>query len=263
MVCFYRLFYIMDVINDNKLNHLLLSQPAGTVFTASRMADIGISSSLQQQYRDSGWLESIGHGAMKRPKEVVNWLGALYSVQLSADCIHVGGSTALSLQGYAHYLPMGLESAYLFSTRECTLPAWYRKQEWAIAVKHIKSNFLPPGINLIAHKERDYEVLMSDPIRAMLECCYLVPTQFDFVEAVQVMEGLRTLSPQRVQQCLQASSSVKANRIFLFAAHRAQHSWLKYVRQEVINLGKGKRQIVPNGLLDPQFLITVPKELAR
>lgn len=44
-------------------------------------------------------------------------------------------------------------------------------------------------------------------------------------------------------------------------AEKAGHSWFKHIDLSKIDLGKGKRSIVPGGVYVPGFEITVPKEL--
>jgi hypothetical protein len=247
----------------DKINQLLLRQPKGTVYMASSLGRAGISGDLQKKYRASGWLEPIGRGAMKRPGEEITWMGALYSIQQNGAKIHIGGRTSLAKQGYAHYIQLGKEQATLFSAPGENLPAWFNAYDWGADIQLIHASFLPDDVGLIVIPERDYQVAASSPIRAMMECLYLVPDRFDLMEAYQLMEGLRALNPHQAQSLLSASGSVKVNRLFLFMAERIGHAWSKYLDKEKVSLGKGKRQIVPDGVYDPQYQITVPKELVR
>jgi hypothetical protein len=67
----------MTTSTDKKLKGLLDSHTPDTVLLASWLEKNGISYDLQQYYLRSGWLESLGVGAFKRPKENVRWEGAL------------------------------------------------------------------------------------------------------------------------------------------------------------------------------------------
>ncbi|MEP4151104.1 MAG: type IV toxin-antitoxin system AbiEi family antitoxin domain-containing protein, partial [Lentilitoribacter sp.] len=60
----------------------------------------------------------------------------------------------------------------------------------------------------------------------------------------------------------EASNSVKVNRLFCFMADKANHQWWSFVSKANINLGNGKRSIEPGGVFEPQYQITIPKELA-
>jgi hypothetical protein len=65
----------------------------------------------------SGWLESYGTGAFKRPNENVRWTGAVNSIQRQTELpVHVGGLTSPSLQGLSHYLRMEKEPLSVFTT---------------------------------------------------------------------------------------------------------------------------------------------------
>jgi hypothetical protein len=90
----------MTTNSDKKLMILLDNHVPGTVLLASWLEKNGISRDLQQYYLKSGWLESYGVGAFKRPNENVQWIGALNSVQRQTKMqVHAGGLTSLSLQG--------------------------------------------------------------------------------------------------------------------------------------------------------------------
>lgn len=46
-------------------------------------------------------------------------------------------------------------------------------------------------------------------------------------------------------------------------AEKAGHSWFKYIKYDKIDLGKGKRSVVADGIYVPKYEITVPKELVN
>jgi hypothetical protein len=49
-------------------------------------------------------------------------------------------------------------------------------------------------------------------------------------------------------------------RLFLHLAEALGHPWFRELNLGRINLGSGKRALVPGGRLDPKYLITVPAE---
>jgi len=75
------------------------------------------------------------------------------------------------------------------------------------------------------------------------------------------MEGLRNLSPRRLQALLADCKNVKVKRLFFWFAERHNHVWLQKIDRSAIDLGKGKRMLVPGGKLDPKYNITVPENL--
>lgn len=246
-----------------KINHLLQQHPQGTVLLSSWLVNQGYSHDLQHRYLKSGWLTSLGYGAMKRTGDTINLNGALYSLQSQAEKnIHIGGRTALGLQGLSHYLELYQKETLLFAPGGTNLPFWFKKIDWETKPVLIHTSMLNPNIGLIKFNEKTFSIKISGPARAILECLELAPKRFDLQEAWQIMEGLSALNPKNVQEILEHCNSVKALRLFLFMAEKANHSWFKYLNVGHLNLGKGKRSIVPNGIYIPKYKITVPKELS-
>ncbi len=252
----------MTTSNDKKLKILLECYQPGTVILASWLAKIGISYDLQQYYRKSGWLETIGSGAFKKPNDLVRWEGAVYALQTQAQLpIHAGALTALSLQGLAHYARTANEKIFLFSSTTVNLPAWFKNYTWDNPVQHVRTSMLPEALGIQAHEEKIGTLQLATPERSMMECLYLAPHALDIVECYQIMEGLVNLRPNLVQTLLEQCSSVKVKRLFLYMADKAQHSWLQWLDRSTLDLGKGDRSIVPGGAYVAKYHITVPKEL--
>lgn len=66
-----------------------------------------------------------------------------------------------------------------------------------------------------------------------------------------------------MQRLLEDCSSIKVKRLFLYLAEKAGHSWFDYMKLDNVDLGKGKRSLVKNGVLVNKYEITVPQELER
>lgn len=254
----------MSTKNEVKIKKLLDLHVPGTVILASWLNKKGFSYDLQQRYKKSGWLESIGVGAFKRPNENISWQGAVYSLQQQASLsVHLGGLSALSLLGYSHYIRTGVETAYLFSNLRIKLPVWFEKYPWNEPVNHTKTSFLPTEIGLEDYNDGAFQIKIASPERAILECLYLTPEKQDLLETYQIMSGLVNLRPEMVQVLLQECKSVKVKRLFLYMLNKANHQWGQFLDLSVVNLGTGDRELVKNGIYDPEFHITVPKELAQ
>lgn len=254
----------MSTNNKIKIKKLLDLHVPGTVILASWLDKNGFSYDLQQRYRKSGWIESIGVGAFKRPNDNISWRSAIYSLQKQANLsLHVGGLTALSQLGYSHYIRTGVETVYLFSELKTNLPAWFQKYSWEEPINHVRTNFLPLGIGLEEYNEQAFTIKMASPERAIFECLYLTPEKQDLLETYQIMSGLVNLRPELVQTLLKECRSVKVKRLFLYMLKKANHQWGQFLDLSDVNLGTGDRGIVKNGIYDPEFHITVPKELAQ
>ena len=240
--------------------------PRGIVLTTSFLKKKGLTKQLLTYYQKTNWLNKIASGAYIMQKDEVDWLGGIYALQyqLGKD-IHVGGRTALELQGYAHYITKTLRLAVLWAPQGVTLPRWYLKRNWEKKILFKATNLF--GVDVISgftqHSHKSFTVRISSPERAALEMVSMVPDAQGFDEAARIMESLMTLRPDVVQTLLQDCRSVKAKRLFLYMAEWAGHEWLVDLNMEKLDIGSGKRQIVAGGVLDRKFGITVPREFAR
>ncbi len=94
---------------------------------------------------------------------------------------------------------------------------------------------------------------------------YSIRNQFqasqELFECFELIQGLNNLRPNHVQELLEQCTSVKVKRLFMYMAEKANHDWVNYINLEKIDLGKGKRSLVKNGVYIPKYRITVPKEL--
>ncbi len=254
----------MTTNSDKKLMILLSNHVPGTVLLASWLEKKGVSRDLQQYYLKSGWLESYGFGAFKRPNENIQWTGALNSIQRQTDLsVHIGGLTSISLQGLSHYVRLEKEPLYLFSPQYVKLPRWFLNQEWSNQIIHLKTKFLPANSALFDYSQDSIKFQISSPERAILECLYQTPDRFDMVECYQILEGLANLRPKILQELLENCSSIKVKRLFLYMASKANHQWLDFVDQSKIELGTGDRVIVKGGVYISKYKISIPKELTE
>lgn len=253
----------MSTQTEKKITKLLNTHKPGTVCLAAWLESIGISGDLQKRYRKSGWLESIGTGAFKRTGDSVHWQGGLYALQRQASLpIHAGALTALSRHGLLHYIRFREETVFLFSPPKTVLPKWFKDYDWGTSIQHVKTSMLPEPLGLTGHEEKTFVITVSSPERAMFECLYLTPRVLDLVECYQVMEGLTTLRPKLVQELLEACTSVKVKRLFLYMAKKAGHQWLSFVDQSKVDLGSGHRNVVKGGAYIAQYDMNIPTELA-
>lgn len=252
----------MSTVNTSKINQLLKIQPRGTVLLASWLLNKGYSFDLLRRYRESQWLESIGSGAMIRTGDHVDLSGALYSLQSQLGLsTHFGGKTAMAMQGKAHYLELSNQKAQIFGTKGENLPAWFTQYTWQSKIEYYSTTFLDTGSGLSEFKVKEFTIKISSPARALLECLYLSPAKQDLIECYQFMESLNNLRPRQVQELLEGCSSVKVKRLFLYLAEKAGHGWFSHLNLDRVDLGKGKRSLVKNGVYIPKYQMTVPQAL--
>jgi len=253
----------MSLQNEHKIKNLMQEWPQGTTAVTAWLERFGISRQLLNRYHRSGWITRLGTGAYQKTEDDVNWQGGLYALQTQADLpIHVGAMTALSMQGLAHYLRLGQEVVFLFSPRQTKLPAWFSNHNWSAAIFPVRTSFLLEALGLMEYEEKTFTIRISTPERAILECLYLAPSQLDLMECYQVLEGLANLRPELTQDLLEACTSIRVKRLFLFMAEKAAHQWFPFLDTSRLELGSGDRSIVNGGVYVSKHRITVPKELA-
>jgi hypothetical protein len=109
--------------------------------------------------------------------------------------------------------------------------------------------------------DQSWTLRVSTPERALFEVLEDVPSKISFEHADQLMQGLTTLSPRRLEKLLQRAKSVKVKRLFFWLADRQRHAWLTKLDSGTVDLGRGKRVLARGGKLDKKYQITVPDEM--
>lgn len=208
-------------------------------------------------------------GVYIRQEARLSWKGIVTSLQrMSNTPVHVGGLTALELEGLGHYLSKGSKPrVHLYCA--ATLPRWLGRIDapaqfewhgtrrlWSETLMQ-DNQYLRQDIWQVSLPPLHY----SCPEKAILELLAAVPTSISFEHADQLMQGLHNLSPRKLNALLKACSSIKSKRLFLWLAGRHQHAWLKHLTPDQYALGTGKRLIAKGGKLEPIWQITVPKEM--
>ena len=247
----------------------------------------GYSSPLLSRYVARGWLEQPARGVYRRPGGPLRWQHVVISLQtLLEQPVLVGGRTALELHGFAHYLSSGgpkeihlygderppgwlsklkLDTHFVFHNarrlfREEPIPFGLGSLNWN--PQHDSyANYEPlrgAGLMRQTWGQWDWPLTLSSPERAILELLDEVPKRETFHQANMFMDGLSSLSPRRLNKLLVDCRNVKVKRLFLWFSERHKHPWLKRLDLDGVNLGRGKRQLVPGGKLDPKYQITVP-----
>jgi hypothetical protein len=273
--------------NQGKLNWLQHNLPEGLVTDSSWLERHGISRQLRRKYVMHGWLLQLGRGVYRRPTSAevfttVPWQQLVISLNALQNLpVAVGARTALDLQGFSHYVsPGGSREAHLYANEE--LPGWVSrvpvdaKLVLHDARKLFRNRDVPAyftsGDATLRHPEDSgftqqswghwkYPLTTSTPERAVLELLDEVPKRETFHQADVLLEGLRNLSPRRLQALLGDCRNVKVKRLFFWFAERHNHAWLQKIDRSGIDLGKGKRMLVRGGKLDTKYNITVPENL--
>ena len=268
----------MDAQNLGKLNRLLAELGDTRLVSSRWLRAHGYSNSLVARYVGSGWLVSPARGVYQRRGGRLQWEGVVRSLQVGEGMqLHVGGRFALALQGHEHYLRLGDAGTVTLYGPERP-PGWVGKLSMEQRFEYLgKGAFDLPAVPFT---DEVPERVLSDlglawhtagpgadalvcsvPERAMLELCDGVSDAAGVYEADALMQAMTTLRPQRVALMLRHCRSIKATRLFLALADRHRHAWLAHVPLEGVDLGRGKRALVPGGRLHPTYQITLPGDL--
>lgn len=272
---------ILNTMSDQKAGKLnqLLAELGDTRLISSRwLRAHGYSNSLIARYVSSGWLVSPVRGVYMRKGGHLQWEGVVRSLQVGEGVpLHVGGRFALSLQGHEHYLRLGDAGTVTLYGPE-RLPGWLGKLPLEQRFEFLgKGAFDLPLLSFASEVSEKMlseqglawhqaapgtdALVCSTPERAMLELCDGIAGAALVYEADALMQAMTTLRPQRVGLLLRHCRSIKAKRVFLALAERHRHAWLAHVSLEGVDLGRGKRALVPGGRLHPTYQITLPGDL--
>jgi hypothetical protein len=243
----------MDTQKGTKIKQIIRQQPYGAATTASCLLTLGATREGIRALEKGGWLRRIGVGAYALLDQTVSLDGGLYALQNDRwPHIHEGGFSALAgKHGKTHNLVAG-RPVQLFSVRGQKPPGWFLTAFSGQFTLH-SSGLLPPDGGLVEHDCGTFRLRVSGQERAMLEMLYLAPRIHTFAECFQMMELLVTLKPEVVQSLLEACSSIKTKRLFLYMADLAGHAWVKRLRPGRFDLGSGIRELEKGGTLVPEY----------
>jgi len=267
----------MDGPNRNRLKRVLDQVPPGFLVDSRWLAASDVAKSSASDYHREGWLQRAARGVYRRPypndlaKDVGDWKLAVLSAQwIMGYDFHVGGLSALTLEGHSHYLGLG-HSANLYLYGD--VPAWLprlnldahvllrRRQLFGAEPLGIDDHDFDPAAKN-APSPWDWPLRRSSPERALLEALNELPDQESFHKVDMLFQGLTTLRPGRLDRLLQACKSVKVKRLFSLFADRHKHRWLAHIDRAGIDLGKGPRMLVEGGRYVAAYQLVVPEEFA-
>lgn len=260
----------MSAPREDKLKSVLEAVPSGFIVDARWLDAHGVSRFLTRKYIESRWLERLERGVFRRPTPqpaALDWQTCLLSLQhIMGYQLHVGGITALGLQGFSHYLPLGGPlPVWLYGD---DIPAWLPRLQLGATITTRRLNlFTDPSLGLTdkvgstaSSLPWDWPLRMSSPERAILEALDELPDHESFHNLDMVFQGLTTLSPRRLAALLQSCRKIKVKRLFFVYADRHSHAWRERVNPDDVTLGTGDRALVKGGKIHPRYRIMVPPE---
>lgn len=247
-------------------SHFNLSEwlSLGQLATRHWLQQQGMSRHSLDNALKSGKLVALARGVVARPEVPVRWQGVVASLdRILPEAVYVGGLSALSQSGLGHYVSFD-PLIHLYSA--APQPTWLSRlalkekfvwhgngrlwEQWALT----EANSLQEQ-----SMEAGWSWRLASPEQAFLELLVGVPDDVSFEHADNLMQGLSSLSPRRLDVLLRACHHVRVKRLFFFFADRHQYSWRRHLSAEDYDLGVGKRSIVSGGRLNKNYLITVPE----
>jgi hypothetical protein len=224
----------------------------------------GVYRQLAAVYVKGHWLDRMGIGAFKRSGDRVKWSGGMSAIQTQLNLpVHVAGKSALELWGFGHFATAEeTRTIHFLGEPSTSLPKWFLAHDWGVKVQFSHANLFSgeQDLGLTVLEVSACPVTIATPERAALELLHGVPDKQDFSEAGLIMEGLATLRTDVLQELLEQCRSIKVKRLALLLAERYRLPWVSRLEPRRIELGSGKRQLVPGGRLDRKYQLTVPTE---
>ncbi|MDX8355258.1 type IV toxin-antitoxin system AbiEi family antitoxin domain-containing protein [Cognatiyoonia sp. IB215182] len=266
----------MSAGRSQNLKKVLEAVPPGYLVDAAWLAGQSVAYETFRDYVKRGWLERVHRGVFRRPvpntsgSNTIPWNACLLSMQHIMNYeVHIGGTIALSQQGYDHYLRLG-RNAPVWVYGDAT-PKWLSKLPLDAPIETRKTSlFTDPALGLTENTGKsentlpwEWQLQMSAPERAVMEALDELPDHGSFHNLDMIFEGLTTLRPKLLSALLLSCTKIKVRRLFFVFADRHNHPWRKRLDPKAFDLGAGDRALVKGGKIHPQYRIMVPEEFVR
>lgn len=238
--------------------------PEGQLVNRAWLKAHGVTRPVVDSWVRLGKLDAVAHGVYRRPGPPLKWEQVVYSLNEIGVHVHVGGRTALELQGLAHYVPLqGVTRVALYGASR--VPAWAQlfpgPYQFAVHRRRLFKTLPSSAIVSQPFGAWDWPVPYATVELALLEFLADVRTGDDFDFADKFFEGATVLRPALIRELLLSCSHVLAKRLFLWFAERHGYAWFKKLDTAGVDLGRGKRAVVKGGALDREYQITVPRAM--
>jgi hypothetical protein len=228
------------------IKRLQAELPRGAPFDLTILEKLGVSPQLAAQYVRGGWLVRLGQGTYAFPNDNFDVYGAVHFLQDKVNSLHIGGKSALALQGVRHNLG-SRDTLILWGEARFELPAWFTSRfparyihaqlfDWPDTELKERTLITPPSL-----RER---LRVAVPERAALELLYEVGVKQSLEEARNIFDGLRSPRRDMLGRLLSCCTSVKAVRLFLTWARETESVDVDaLLEQYPVRAGSNKRWI--------------------
>ncbi len=186
------------MLNTEARQQLQKVLPLDMVATKSWLEAQGLNLHFLDNAIRNQTLVPLAAGVYIRQEARLSWKGIVASLQcMTHTPIHVGGLTALELEGFSHYLSKGSKpSVHLYSAQ--MLPRWLARIdapaqfEWH-GTRRLWSHVMMQNNQYLRQDSWQASLpplLYSCPEKAILELLAIVPNTISFEHADKLMQGL-------------------------------------------------------------------------
>lgn len=240
--------------------------PEGQLVNRAWLHAHGVTRPVVDSWVRLGKLDAVAHGLYRRPGPPLKWEQVVYSLNEIGVSVHVGGRTALELQGLVHYIPLqGVTRVALYGA--VRVPRWVQTfsgpYRFSVHRRRLFTTLPDSAIVSQPFGAWDWPVPYATVELALLELLADVHTAADFDFADKFFEGATVLRPALIRDLLLRCSHVLAKRLFLWFAERHNHAWFKKLDTTGVDRGQGKRSVVKGGAWDRTYQITVPRTMVH
>ena len=245
----------------NKINKLLSEGIPNGVFFSKWLTANNYSPQLLSQYKKSGWLESLDRSVYYSAGEQLSAYAAVASNAIQTnDNLRLAAHSALELHGIMHFIPMGKPLAVVTTDIR-------HKMQWLHAPLfdrqfvyfHTQQLSDMPPERIIYN---DLQIPVSSQELAVMECLYLAPKQYSYMDVYYLVEQLGGLRPEIIQELLEKSTNFRVKRMFLYMAEKTGFEWFMNLDLRRIDLGSSILQLTTaNGTFIKKYNMVIPLEL--
>lgn len=211
-------------VKHSLIKRLQTEMPRAAPFDLTALSHLGISAKQAAHYAGTGWLVRLAQGVYAFPGSALDAHETVKFLQARVPGLHVGGKSALNLQGVRHNLH-SREQLVLWGAARFALPEWFTSRFPARYVSAELFNWTDESLDsksLTTPPSATNGLLVSAPERAVLELLYEVGTHQGLEEARNLFEGLRNPRKEMLGRLLACCTSVKTVRLFLTWARETQ-----------------------------------------
>lgn len=217
-------------------------------------------------YVRSGFLSSFARGLYHRKSDYnLTWREVVASLKDLGYHAHVGGASVVREAGLDHFVSVSDSATSISLYSAESLPKWLSDTQITETLTDTKQSWLKKLPNSAYRTQTfgqwDREIKYATLELALLEQLVDAKLEAELVAIDRQLEGMANLSPTRLNELLRLCPNIKAKRLFGWLSQRHDHAWVKHIKWDKVDLGKGKRSLIKGGRYNDQWQITVPRKM--